>query len=271
MRNTLRQIRGLQTILEREMSVSLIAEPLMSVDSGEQASDVATKLRARDFDVCGIKRGDTTTEIVHLIDLVNGLVGDHAKSVPLPQLLSPQTPLWACLERVASQRFVFVLGNGQLESIVTLADLDKPPSRMLLFGLISVLEMVLLALIRKNFNGSSWESHISSKRLDKAKRLHELRRQKNQHTELIECLQICDKSTICRTLETVTQVWDLNENAADEFFREIEDIRNHLAHAQSPAHTMGWDEVAKYVAKAHVILTRSLPLLGNENDNNATA
>ncbi len=45
---------------------------------------------------------------------------------------------------------LFVLDGARLESIVTSADLQKPPVRMLLFGLVSLLDMFLLALVRKH-------------------------------------------------------------------------------------------------------------------------
>ena len=45
---------------------------------------------------------------------------------------------------------LFVLDGPWLESIVTSAGLQKPPVRMLLFGLVSLFDMFLLTLVRKH-------------------------------------------------------------------------------------------------------------------------
>ena len=89
--------------------------------------------------------------------------------------------------------YLFVLEGARLESIVTSADLQKPPVRMLLFGLVSLLEMFLLALVRNHCPEGSFVSVLKPQSLEEATKLYEKRRASNEEIDLADCLHICDK------------------------------------------------------------------------------
>lgn len=95
MSQSLWQIDGLKRLLEFEMRVELIAEPLYVVDEDEPASRVGEELA---------RRGTRVHEIAAREALGKGAIGGHAEPVSLSRIVSPATPLWACIDRLVDIR-----------------------------------------------------------------------------------------------------------------------------------------------------------------------
>lgn len=262
------QMRGLRQLFEEEMRVALVAEPLEVAGADEPAGEVAARLAAKGFDECGVVRSRRVEAVVRRDRLAGGgTAGDHAEPVPLGRVVAGSTPLWACMRRVAEHGSVYVLSDrpgtqgitGGLGSIVTRADLDKQPARMLMFGLISVLEMAMLALIRRRCP-VEWETMINERRLKQARELHKKREEANQETDLLECLQLCDKATICCRMPGVLEAWGLSKTQATDLLGRVEGIRNQLAHAQSASGNGTWSKVVESLERADVVAERCVEL-----------
>ena len=69
-----------------------------------------------------------------------------------------------------------------------MSDLQKPPVRMWLFGMITLIEMRISRLIEQMCPGDSWKQYVSQSRLQKADALLEERRRRNQSLELIHVI-----------------------------------------------------------------------------------
>jgi hypothetical protein len=82
--------------------------------------------------------------------------------------------------------------------ILSKADLNKPPVRIYIFGLISLFEMHLSYWIKHYFPDDSWQSVLSKGRLKILEGVFAKRRENgmNQQLTIKECLQICDKKNI---------------------------------------------------------------------------
>ena len=52
-----------------------------------------------------------------------------------------------------------------------MGDIQKPPERMWLFSMITIIEMYLTRLIESHYPGNDWQEIISLGRLEKAKEL----------------------------------------------------------------------------------------------------
>ena len=81
--------------------------------------------------------------------LGDGTCNDHGRWIEPTEIVSSTTPLIDLLPIMKNRDHLFVLDGARLESIVTSADLQKPPIGMLLFGLVSLLDMFLLALVEE--------------------------------------------------------------------------------------------------------------------------
>jgi hypothetical protein len=77
----------------------------------------------------------------------------------------------------------------QVSGIITCGDLQKAPVRMLLFGLVTLLEMNLLRLVRLYYPQDSWQKVLKPDRLEAANKLWHESQQRNEATDLLDYLQ----------------------------------------------------------------------------------
>ena len=254
-------ITALRRLVDEEIRVELIAEALHVVEGSDPAAAVASHLERLGYDECGVRCGGVVSASVRLTDLVGETSGDAAKLVPLERVVAPATPLWSCLDRIARDGPLFVLGDHGLDGIVTRADLNKQPARLLMFGVISTLEMVLLALIRRNHEADGWRGLVSEDRLGKAEALHTERRRRREEIDLVDCLQLGDKVTVCLKTSDIRDVWGLSKSKGESLFKDLQRIRDNLAHAQSPAPRGDWQETVVALRGGHELLDRSIEAL----------
>jgi hypothetical protein len=246
----------LRRTLEESLLVRHIATLLESRNGNQDAAEVRAYMEARNFDVMGLQNCDKTTHYVCREELGEGSCQDYARQIEATQIVSSATPLIDLLPLLADQTHLFVLEGAKLASIVTSADLQKSPVRMLLFGLVSLLEMYLLLLVRRHYPDESFRSTLKSQRLEEAQRLYEKRMARNQAIDLADCLQICDKrDLILRKLPCATLGFDSKRRAL-KFFEHAEDLRNNLAHSQDLVLGSSWTSVIELAVSIDSFLQR---------------
>jgi len=128
--------------------------------------------------------------------------------------------------------------------------------RMWLFGTVTMIEMGLVQLIQERFPADSWQPLVSAGRLDKARAIQTERQRRNQYCELIDCLQLSDKGQIL--MEDATMLDRLgfdSRSAAKRVVKELESLRNHLAHAQDIV-THDWAQIARMTKRMEEIVRR---------------
>jgi hypothetical protein len=132
---------------------------------------------------------------------------------------------------------------GEVGGILTRADLQDPPVRMWLFGLLTAIEMRLQMLIQQRFSDESWMQYVSPARVEKARLLQEERRRRSQNPTLIDCLQFSDKMQIVARDEPLrVQVGFVSRRRADLVGKVFEALRNNLAHSQDII-ASDWDTI----------------------------
>ena len=128
---------------------------------------------------------------------------------------------------------MFVRVLGTVGGIITMSDLQKPPVRMWLFGMISLMEMRMSRLVELKCQGDSWKQYLSESRLQKAEALLEERKRRNQNLDLIDCLQISDKGQIIARHEELRRLTKMqSRRQTEQVIRMLESLRNNLAHSQ---------------------------------------
>jgi hypothetical protein len=155
------RLSELRSLTEAGITAHAILEPFTSCPAGAPAPEAAQMLRRRDFDVAGVKESPDgeVSAWVTTDDLEDGLVQDHKRPLTANDLISDATPLSAVLSTLKERRFSFVLIGPEVRRIVTKADLNKPPGRIYLFSLISLLEMHLGFWIREEYREESWKKN----------------------------------------------------------------------------------------------------------------
>jgi hypothetical protein len=210
-----------------------IAEPLASFDAGASSAEVRKFMESRDFDVVGIRHEGVVTGHVSRESLAGGPCGQYAVPVTDAVVRDESTPLLNTLLELNLAPFLLITLLGNVGGIVTSADLQKPPVRMWLFGIVTLIEMRFAHLIERHCPDDAWMNYLSESRLQKAQALLSERHRRNQAVRLFDCLQFSDKATIIASHEDIRKSTVFaSRRQAEQTARKVETLRNSLAHAQ---------------------------------------
>src|SRR5262249_53343328 len=139
---------------------------------------------------------------------------------------------------------LFVLERTKITSLVARADLQKSPVRMLLFGLISLLETYLLEMVRICYPGDSFRDKLAPGRLEKAQRLLSALTGENEEIDLAGCLNMADKRDLLIQVPRFLAFFALGDGReARKRFNDMERLRDKLAHGKDLVAGSGWDAV----------------------------
>ncbi len=250
----------LRDLFEHSIKVSHIAEKLQYCQADDYATTVHERMEECDFDVMGIAEGDLVYGYVERCSLATGLCGQYENKFHISDLITESAPLLDLLPILHDKPRIFVSERNQVKRIVTRGDLQKAPVRMLLFGLVSLLEMQLLRVMRSYYReNKSWQSKklIEQKRLNKAKKELAKRQKRNEAIDLADCLQFCDKWEIVLKTSAIRKALNLgSKTKVEKLLRDAEELRNNLAHSQDLVVGSSWSEVINLVHDIQSLLKK---------------
>ncbi len=225
----------LKKIFVDNVTANSIYEPLLCCPADSTAKHAKDALKTRKFDVAGVKETQNGEVIGYVVsdELEGGEVKEHLKVISSELLISDSTPIANIFEALTNRGFVFVLYGMHIIGIITRADVNKPPARIYLFGMISLFEMHLNSWIKYLYPSNSWEQKISDRRIKNARSIYEMRRNNSQDLSLLECLQFCDKRDLLRKSEDFRNEFHISRKEFDSFAKSVEKIRNELAHSRN--------------------------------------
>lgn len=252
--------QDLRSLFERNITIEYVAESLKSVSAEKPVTEVLHWMQAQDFDVVGIATGDTITGYVErssLISAKSGNCGEYQRLFHPQELVAISTPLIKLLPILQQTPRLFVLDCNQVTGIITCGDLQKAPARMLLFGLVTLLEMNLLRLVRLYYPHDSWKQFLKPERLEVAQRLWLESQARNEATDLLDYLQFCDKRELVLSQPELIQLLELkSKRFGERFLKSAEQLRNRLAHAQNLVSGSSWSELISLAAAMEMLLIR---------------
>lgn len=250
----------LRSLFEDSITIEYVAEPLKAFPSDTEAAEVLVWMEECDFDVVGIEAQGTISGYVGRSTLSKGKSGkcsDYQRVFHPKELIAISTPLIKLLPILQQTPRLFVLDGNQVNGIVTCGDLQKAPVRMLLFGLITLLEMNLLRIVQRYYPQDSWQSILKPDRLEAAQRLWRESQARNEATDLVDYLQFCDKrDLLLHQTELVQQLGLKSKRSGERFLKAAEQLRNRLAHAQDLVKGSSWSELISLAAELEQLLIR---------------
>ena len=273
-RRTGTRLAELRSLLGSGITAHAILEPLQSCPVDASAVEMAGLLGQRDFHVAGVQfsQEGPVVGIVSKESLKTGVVRDYVKPITADLLVSDSTPLPAVLSVLKDRQYTFVLIGTEVRGIVTRADLNKPPVRVYLFGLVSLLEMHLTFWITAAYEQESWCQCLKPKRLEAANKLLEDRRAHNHEAGLLDCVQFCDKGNLIMAVEDLREKLHLgSKTSARGMLARAEHLRNVLSHSQQDlAQGTSWMEMITLVEWIETVLGFSDALVEDQAKTLAT-
>ena len=226
-------VARLSRTFSRSLSAVDLAEPLASLDENQSGALGAELMRTRNISVLGVRRAGLVAGWVGANDLTSGTLGESAHDFRLAEVLDESASLDVVLGALGASEQVFIEWRGEVAALITRRDLQKPPLRMWLFGAITVLDANLTWAVGELFPGDSWQNQITPGRFEKAVALRAERQRRGSECALLDCLQVKDKADILVSdAASLTALGVHSRREADRLTRDIEKLRNHLAHAQ---------------------------------------
>jgi len=258
------QTSRLSRVFLQGFSAMDLAEPLVSFDAEADARAVRAFMEEKDFDVVGVREEGLVSGYARQTELVAGRCGDHRRVFSAEDdLVAAHADFTVVVASLAINRRCFLTVLDRVGGIITLRDLEKPPMRMFLFGVITLGEMLMTAIIRHRYGDGSWEDRISAPRLDRARKLQEERARRGRKVSLVDCLQYGDKGWILSYDEDVrAALGQESRRAARKAVKDMETLRNNLAHTQEII-PEGWDRIVIACSRFEqnlVVLAESMQL-----------
>jgi hypothetical protein len=238
-------IESLRRVFAEGFAARDVAEPLVSFDASTAAAEVAEFMDRRSFDVVGIRKEGAVVGYVQRADLDQSACGMNLRPIERAMTVSETASLADVVLGLADGPRLFLQVLGTIGGIVTMSDLQKPPVRMWLFGMVTLMEMRATRLIELKYPGDSWKQYLSESRLQKAQELLEERKRRNQNLELIDCLQISDKGQIIARSEEIRRMTKMeSRRQTEQTIRMLESLRNNLAHSQDIV-SCDWETIVR--------------------------
>lgn len=243
----------LRRVFTELFTVADLADPLPWFDEGTPAAQVEQALLASGCDVAGWRSANGTHGYVMRQALAG--CGDAPCSAQrnewsADQMVTSEAPLVDALTVLTRREVCFVTLSGptgpQVQGQVMREAINKPVARMWLFGILSLFELSLSNLLAMHFSGDSWHDLVSESRLKRAQELQAERLRRNQSCTLPDCLQLSDKAQIVflNHAPTFDALGFESKRVAKQVIKDMESLRNNLAHAQDIA-THDWPQVVR--------------------------
>jgi hypothetical protein len=248
-------LADLHRSLDDSPLVRHISVPLESCGVNDDARAVRGRMEERNYDVLGVKENGVIQGYVRRQDLKTGRCRDYLKQLRPVEIIASTTPLIELLPLLRFKSHLFVLERTSMTSLVTRADLQKSPVRMLLFGLVSLLEMYLLEFVRLCYPGDSFQEKLAPGRLEKAEKLLSALTGADEEIDLASCLKMADKRDLLIQVPGFVEFFALGHGKeASNRFKQMERLRDKLAHGQDLIAGSGWDAVLAAAAELKAFL-----------------
>ena len=226
-----------------------IAEPLHCFEDELSADQVGSYMQSHGYAVAGVLHEGKTSRYVLQADASAVDWKKCAKDIRPIQVVRPEAPLTDVIHVLTLRDWCFVSLEGQPAGVIGRQDIQKPLVRMWLFGMVTFFEMLMTTSISALWPDEEWISFLSPARLKKARYLHEERIRINQACTLLDCLQLGDKAHILMREQAVLDAFGFKTTgAAKRVVKDLEALRNNLAHAQDIV-ADNWVQIVRFARR----------------------
>ncbi len=232
-----------------------IAELLASFDDTTPADQARSIMARKKYELVGVRSDGQLTGFLRRSELEDGVCGDYSRPFSETLVVKHTDDFPTLIHTLRDEPRAFVSVFGKIGAIVTRSDLQKPPVRMWLFGVVTLIEMGLTRMIEASFDDDEWHDLISAGRLEKATQLQSERSRRGREASLLECLQFTDRGTIVLRLAALRERLGIaSRRTGEQTFKRLESLRNSLAHSQDII-TDDWEAIVVLAENIDRVLT----------------
>jgi hypothetical protein len=222
-----------------------LAEAVRSFDASRPCKEVQAMMELHHLSIVCLREQGTIVGYARHDDLVGKSCRENMRTFRDGQVVSGDSPFSDVIHVLTLQEYGFISILGEIAGVFSREDINKPVARMWLFGIITFIEMNVIKVISLHFPGDSWQSALTEERLQQAKALQTERNRRGQHCSLLDCIQLSDKGKIVISKEETMKMMGLeSKRSAKKVIREMESLRNNLAHAQDIV-TYDWGQIVR--------------------------
>ena len=248
---------GTLRVLEGALTAQDIAEPLISFDCSSAANEVLRAMTVAGVEVAGLHKQGILCGFVEAANLREGSCEESRREFVSSQVVTSEGPLVEVIEVLTRHDSCFVSALGTVVGVISRIDLHKPTARMWLFGIITAAELEFTERIRRKWPRESWSGLLSQQRTENARQLFTERERRKEKCQQIDCLQLADKIEILMSDPTELAALGIpTASAARRAGKQIESLRNSLAHAQSFVHK-DWPQIVRLARRIHKMVEES--------------
>ncbi|MDH3916043.1 MAG: HD domain-containing protein [Chromatiales bacterium] len=210
-----------------------IAEPLRSFDSIRNPEDIGRLLADYDLPVAGIRIDGVVMGFTCRTDLEKGVEHAKLRTFSPDQVIDGNGSLTDVIHILNRHQFCFVGMLGDVVGYVSRSDIQKPLVRMWLFGIVTLVEMEITERLALHWPEDSWKPLLPKTRVAKAETLKAERERRGLTSRLVDCLQFTDKAQLLTQQPGfLAEMGFSTKGGFKRAAKELESLRNHLAHAQ---------------------------------------
>ena len=222
-----------------------IAEGMLSFDIDTPGNKVGHELGNLNREVASVRVNGSVQGYVRASDIDQGTCAEFFRRFNEDQVVSKGAAFSDVIHVLIRHDYCFVTTLGQVGGVICRDDVNKPMMRMWLFGMVTMIEMVLGQMLDELFPDGDWHAKLSEGRLRKAREIQQERQRRNVHCDLLSCLQLSDKAQILiDNPVAMERLGMVSKKSAKRAIRELESLRNHLAHAQDIVQH-DWPQIAR--------------------------
>jgi len=237
----------------RAFSAQDIAEPLRSFDAEFEAGRIADYLNARTHSVAGLRESGRVKGYVRQHELGEAKAQDYIRAFKQGQVIEGEASLADVVLVLTRHDYCFVRVLDDIVGVISRGEMQKPVVRMWLFGFITTIEMTLRERTMLRWPDGTWTEKLTPSRLQKAQALRDERLRRGQECALLDCVQLSDVAKILLALPEERAAYGFDSTAAAKrVIKEMESLRNNLAHAQDIV-THDWAQIARMARNMEVL------------------
>jgi hypothetical protein len=220
-------------VFARAFTAQDLAEALLSFDVDHSAKGAAAVMREARVAVAGVRRNGVVCGFVEAESLGGDSCEAFRREFACGQVVSAGSSLPDVIEVLTRHDWCFVSAFETVVGVISRNDIQKPATRMWLFGILTVAELEFTERVRQKWPNESWIGCVSIDRVEKARRLLAERERRKENCGLLDCLQLGDKIRVLISDPEERALLGIpSASAANRASKQIENLRNSLAHAQ---------------------------------------